>query len=136
MLTTLVCVLFVATPMSTEGVLVCTTLVCVLFVATPMYTISVYYFSICTVCGTLLVSTINSVHSPGSVTSPPHPYYCRLIIVWGALLVPAIIVYTNHTVSVLCLWPLLRIGSTIPGVYTTISVIYTTRSSTLLQGCG
>ena len=31
--------------------LVCTTLVCVLFVATPTYTISVYYFSMCTVCG-------------------------------------------------------------------------------------
>ena len=29
-------------------VLVCTTLVCVLFVATPTSTISVYYFSICT----------------------------------------------------------------------------------------
>ena len=67
--TTLVCVLFVATPMSSisvyyfsmcvhEGhvyclwplphvVLVCTTLVCVLFVATPMSTVSVYYFSLC-----------------------------------------------------------------------------------------
>ena len=32
-------------------VLVCTTLVCVLFVATPTSTIRVYYFSMCTVCG-------------------------------------------------------------------------------------
>ena len=31
--------------------LVCTTLVCVLFVATTTYTITVYYFSMCTVCG-------------------------------------------------------------------------------------
>ena len=31
--------------------LVCTTLVCVLFVATPTYTMTVYYFSTCTVCG-------------------------------------------------------------------------------------
>ena len=36
--TTLVCVLFVATP---TLLLVCTTLVCVLFVVTPMYSISV-----------------------------------------------------------------------------------------------
>ena len=42
MCTTLVCVLFVATPTIT--------LVCVLFVATPMSTISVYYFSMCTAC--------------------------------------------------------------------------------------
>ena len=52
--TTLECVLFVAT--TTYTIRVCTTLVCVLFVATPMYTISVYtisvyYFSMCTVCG-------------------------------------------------------------------------------------
>ena len=44
--TTLVCVLFVATPTLT---LVCVLRVCVLFVATtPTSTISVYYFSTCT----------------------------------------------------------------------------------------
>ena len=44
--TTLECVLFVASTM-----LLWTTLVCVLFVATTTYTISVDYFSMCTVCG-------------------------------------------------------------------------------------
>ena len=54
--TTLVFVLFVATPTYTPTTLVCvlfrlllcTTLVCVLFVATTMYSIRVYYFSMCT----------------------------------------------------------------------------------------
>ena len=63
MCTTLVCVLFVATPTYTISVyyfsmcvypcvlsvefllLLCTALVCVLFVATPTSTITVYYFS-------------------------------------------------------------------------------------------
>ena len=59
--TTLVCVLFVASTMSTINgyclwllpclVLVCTTVVCVLFVATPTSSISVYYCTTCTVCG-------------------------------------------------------------------------------------
>ena len=86
--------------------LVCTTLVCVLFVATPTSTISLYYFSICTllkyvctVCGhpmsncfTMYYSYYNSRSSSSSllaITATSY-YYSRSIALIDFTYAPAI----------------------------------------------
>ena len=108
MYTTLVCVLFVATPTLT--------LVCVLFVATPTSTISVYYFSICTLLKyvyclwplpflVLVCTTLVCVLFVATPMSSISVYYFSMCTVCGHSYELGVHVY--------CLWPLLLMCLTI-----------------------
>ena len=73
--------------------LLCTTLVCVLFVATTMYTISVYYFSICTVCGTLVC-----VLFVATTTCTTLVCVCTPVLLLYAVLVPTLLLFGSFSV--------------------------------------
>ena len=87
--------------------LVCTTLVCVLFVATPMSTVSVYYFSMC-------------VYPCGSSSAGLHMYYFSILLV--CIIIVGVVVQASAqtcTGFVIVLWVFqyyTQIVSTILGV--------------------